>query len=755
MSLKLNLGQYVELDADGDLAKYLQPGLDNILNFDPTVVGALTSKIADVPPGSVSTNFNFSFSPSWTIAQAVGITLSVKPAASCTLSILKPGDTLFTYAMGEDGTDTPVKAAADTYYISIALQCSIALDAGAQWSSGNLGVSGSVSTNDQFRVANYYAAGPAVTLQDAIAQAFSNFVLPFHGESIQKLTAGDYVDFEFVGNLSLGFGATYGLSALSIAGVSSGEVTASAASPIGKMVVKASPSVQVAASFKLQYTHDDAFRVVAGRTATGATLYLLKKDDSRITTAEKFGITLSAGASFQTDASTVKAETQTAAQSLLGPQAGSILGGKLAAAADQAVGEINTAVNNLLQHANGQEIALSLAQSSSKENTALFIYDFDFSAGTGAYAVAMAGDYARALGMPGVTLDPRSFVEQIYVKSAGLELQVFNLLDYKDVTQYVQSTEITYAGAKTFQIRKTAGVKSISGLFGKDREADLYFIATCRQVAQSQTVSGVTVRLNAIFIDRNNAAAFRETEDTLKALGAKDAATAVQNYVKRYPKGTVQFTLDIDTALLGAIDADDYQANGKPAREPHSKDEKNYEAWVRSVVAAIGEDDTVAKTFEDNFGTYDDWLEFNRVETDQEGSTRPGDRLAIVGAKADGYPWPDGYLPNDPMSRIAVQTYILAGQSFMNFCAGIKQLLIALPGTQTAAQYGALYNAVAGLVRKETPFPTYFLKPSIVALVGLARVDLTAGTLPDPTAGGTFAVTLKAAAPTAAAARAR
>ncbi len=755
MSLKLNLGQYVELDADGDLAKYLQPGLDNILNFDPTVIGALTSKIADVPSGSVSTNFNFSFSPSWTIAQAVGITLSVKPSASCTLSILKPGDTLFTYAMGEDGTDTPVKAPADSYYISIALECSIALQAGAKWSSGNLGVSGSVSTNDQFRVANYYAVGPAVTLRDAIAQAFSSFVLPFHGESIQKLTAGDYVDFEFAGNLALGFGATYGFSGLFFGGQSKGEVTTSFASPVGKTVVKAAPSYQVGASFKLQYTHSDAFRVVAGRTAAGATLYLLKKDASQISTTESLGITLSAGASFQTDASTVRTETQTAAQSLLGPQAGSILGGKLAAAADQAVGEINTAVNKLLQKADGQKISLELTQSRSKENTALFIYDFDFSAGTGAYAVAMTGDYARALTMPGVTLDPRSFVEQIYVKSAGLELQLFNLLDYRDVTQYVQTTEITYVGAKTFQIRKTAGVKAISGLFGKDREADLYFIATCRQVAQSQSVSNVTVRLNAIFIDRNNASAFRETEATLDALGAGGAKVAVQSYVARYPKGTVQLTLDVDTALLGAIDADDYQANGKPAPEPHLKDKRNYEQFVDSAAAVIGPVDTVAQTFEDYFATYADWLEFNRVETDQEGSTRPGDRLAVVGAKADGFPWPEGYPPSDAMLRLLVQTYILAGQSFMNFCAAIKQLLIAMPGTQTAAQYDALYNAVAGMVRKETPFPTYFLKPSMVALMERAGVELTAGTLPDPTIGGTFAVTLKAAAPTAAAARAR
>ena len=743
MPIKLDLGSIgaVEVAAKGDLSKYLKPGVDSLVTLSPLVAHHPDSRIADVPPGSVSTNFSFSFAPSWKISQAVGITLSVKPTATCTLSIIQPGGTLFSYAVGEDAKDTPVKAPADSYYVGIALECSLAVDAGAKWSSGNLGVSGSISTSDQFKVANYYRVGSAVVLRDAISQAFSSFVLPFHADSIANLPAGDYVDFEFIGKLALGFGATYGFSGTFFGGRSHGEVSASFATPTGKEVISAKPSYQVGAGFKLQYTHDDAFRVVTGRTATGATLYLLRKDTSGFSTTESFGVTLSAGAKFQTDAATVKAETQKAAQGFFSGSGGSTLGNKLAAVAGDATDEINTSVNKLLAKGNGQKIALELTQSRSRENTALFVYNFDFSVGTGAYDVAMGGDYATALTMPGVTLDPQSFVEQLYTRSAGLNLQFFDLLRFQDVVTYIQKTDITYLGSRTFQIRKTAGVKSISGLFGKEREADLYFIAQCRNVAQSTAVSDVDVRLNAIFTDRNNASAFDESMRTMAAFGLANVSSSIRDYIARHPKGTVQFTLDVDTAELSAIASDDY-LNGKPPAEPHLRDKRNYEQFVQAVIAVIGPVDTVAQVFEQKFGKYEDWLAFNRAVNDPLGVNKPGDRLSQ--GNTNGQHWPPNYPPADTLDRMKVQAYILAGQEFMNFCDSLKHLIADLPGVDTDEQYEEMFQAIAGMIRNEVAFPTYFLKPSMAALMSLAGVALVAaGTMPDPNAGGTFSITLK------------
>ena len=87
----------------------------------------------------------------------------------------------------------------------------------------------------------------------------------------------------------------------------------------------------------------------------------------------------------------------------------------------------------------------------------------------------------------------------------------------------------------------------------------------------------------------------------------------------------------------------------------------------------------------------------------------------------------------------------MAAQQFMNLCAGIKGLLAALPATQTADAYTTLYQAISGMVRKESDYPTFFLKPSIAALMDLAQVRLTVdGALPDPTTVSTFDISLVA-----------
>lgn len=50
----------------------------------------------------------------------------------------------------------------------------------------------------------------------------------------------------------------------------------------------------------------------------------------------------------------------------------------------------------------------------------------------------------------------------------------------------IQKTNNTYLPHESFIIVKTADVKSISGLFGKKRESDLYFIAERKNLSSSQ-----------------------------------------------------------------------------------------------------------------------------------------------------------------------------------------------------------------------------------------------------------------------------
>jgi hypothetical protein len=98
-----------------------------------------------------------------------------------------------------------------------------------------------------------------------------------------------------------------------------------------------------------------------------------------------------------------------------------------------------------------------------------------------------------------------------------------------------------------------------------------------------------------------------------------------------------------------------------------------------------------------------------------------------------------------------VQTYILSGQAFMNFCDGVKHLASSLPDIDTDTKFQQMCDALKNMVHDQTPYPTYFLKPSMAALMSLAGVQLAIdGTVPDPTVDGDFAISLKPAAALAA-----
>ena len=752
MAIKLSFGgaDFTPL-LEGDLATFLKDNADHVLNFDPATLQVLDRPVSALAGSTYSGSFTFDTAPTWTILQKVPINITVSAGITCTISLLKPGDTLFTYYAGPDSdtlTENPVKAADGRYYLLIDLQCSLSLGASATFSSGSLGVSGNISNDDQFDLKTGSWVIGSTTLKQALTLAFSSFVLPFQASSIQGLPDGDFIDFDFVGKLQLGFGATYGFTGLFFAGLSNGEAAASFSTPVGKTVLSAAPSYSVGASFKLTYSHNDLFRIVAARTNNasfnGVTLYLLKQDASLLQTQEGFGITVSLGAKFQTDASTLQSETQAVTTRILG-SAGSLLAGKLSGAIGSAVDDVNSSVNALLATADGQNVInLQFQQSSATTNTALFVFTFDFAqSGLAGYDLAMKGDYAGAIQQAGVQVGAGSFVEQLYVRQAGFSLQLFHLPQFNDVTTFINQSQVFYQNAgRTLQIRDVIGFKSVSGIVGKDREADLYFTAQATMPSGSSSVSGVSVSLTALLVDTDNATGFRETTSFLTTLNAAPVSTAVQRYINAHPHGAISVMFKADASAFAQIPVTNYLSNGKPAPEPHVADAQNYAALVQAIKMVIGEPDQIATTFEAEFGAYADWLEFNRVKTDEEGSTNPGDRLS-EGNPASSV-WPENYGPADEDERLMVQAYIFAAQQGMNFFASLKQLAGATAATTDTNQFNALLRAISGLIRKEVPFPTYFLKPVLAAALQRAGLSIQVdGDIPDPISSNSFSVTLE------------
>jgi hypothetical protein len=268
----------------------------------------------------------------------------------------------------------------------------------------------------------------------------------------------------------------------------------------------------------------------------------------------------------------------------------------------------------------------------------------------------------------------------------------------------------------------------------------------------SSDVSGVTVRLQATLIGHDNQAAFRGTERMLNAIGQGAITASINRYLARLPHGTVRVTINADALLFAALQSNEYLAPGKPAPEPHVFDAANYEQFVEAVKVVIGTVERPAAIFDSAFGAYPGWLEFNRVKTDQEGSTRPGDRESLGNLAASN--WPSGFPPSDTGERSLVQSYIVAGQGFMNLCDGLRHLASDLPGVANKERYEAMLKSISAMVRDDIPFPTYFLQPGIVALLKLVPAQLLIdGDLPDPDTAVEFTVKLKAPAAAAGAGR--
>jgi hypothetical protein len=757
MPLKIDLGGSSALPIPGgDLITLLtNHNIDSTIQFDPKTIGSLDRQISDAAATPFTGSFTFSTSPSWTIAQTVGINLSVSAGVTCSITIQKPGDTLFSYLAGTDADslkETDVTAAADRYYVTLGLVCNLSLSAGAKWSSGSFGLSGSISNADTFTIKSGYWVPATTPLKDALAKAFAGFVLPFQAASVAGMPDGDFIDFEFVGKLQLGFGATYGFSGLFFAGLSNGEVAGTFSSRLGKAVLSAKSSYSLGAGFKANYAHTDKFRVAAVRlkntTFDGAQLYLFRQDRNDLKTTESFGITVSAGAKFQTDASTVHSEVTKVSTQVLGADAGGILGGQLGTVIGSAVDDINNSVNSLLGKADGVSVVkLELEQSSTHENTALFVFTFDFQkGGQDAYALAMKGDYAGAVAA-GAVVGTDSFTEQLYIQHAGLDFQLFHLIHFQDMTTYIQKSQVFYVdGGRTLQIRDVIGFKSVSGMVGKDREADLFFTAEAK-MPQSGSITNASVKLLVIFTDTDNAAAFRETERLLASVATGGPFDSdVASYVTAHPHGKVSVSIEAGADIFADLPVDQYLPNGKPAPEPHLNDARNYEAFTSAVRTVIGTPDQYATTFVNSFAHYGDWLAFNRVTTDQQGSTKPGDRMATPTPNVADLYWPPNYPPSDHTARSLVKNYIVAGQQFMNFCASLQSLSALTDASSGATNeaFDQLLRTVIGMVRNQIPFPTYFLKAAMAALLSRTGVKLAlVGDVPDPATADNLAFTFE------------
>ena len=267
MSLSLQLGAASELDisSDGDLGKMLHPSLSSIFHIDDLFRSAGNETLAEAPAGALQTSFTTDQEAKWTLDK-VNLTLSFKPSATGSITITKSGELLSYNQSGGADDKISITVPEGKAYVAISFSVGLSVAGGVAFSSGNFGVKGSISDSDEFDITNYKCFDAATPLASAVTQAFRTFVLPFKADGIANLNDGDYVDFEFIGKLNLGFGVYYGFSGLLLAGRSGGEIRRSFSNnALGKALFNVKPTFQATAEFSVTYDHDDTFRVVVGR----------------------------------------------------------------------------------------------------------------------------------------------------------------------------------------------------------------------------------------------------------------------------------------------------------------------------------------------------------------------------------------------------------------------------------------------------------------------------------------------------------
>ena len=94
MSLSIGVGDNtVELTPDGDLAKYLTPGLDTVFHVDQRMqelMAASNGTLANSIEGSLTAGFNTSQQVKWDLSEYANIALVFRPAFSGTIQITNP-----------------------------------------------------------------------------------------------------------------------------------------------------------------------------------------------------------------------------------------------------------------------------------------------------------------------------------------------------------------------------------------------------------------------------------------------------------------------------------------------------------------------------------------------------------------------------------------------------------------------------------------------------------------------------------------
>ncbi len=668
-TLSLKLGdQAINLTNARDLLNLADSSQGSILFkiADTSLAAHKDKPLSDLTDTELRVGLSVANDSKWKLDGGVNVNFGIEASTEGALIIRKQG-ALLRYRLGHGNQDDVevIEVPGGHAYVSVELPVSLGIEGGAKFSHGNLGINAEASKSLKFVIANHKCIPLGMTIGEALREALERFELPFKPKGVETLDDNDYLEYEFIGKLALGFGLNYGVKGIFLGGRSNGEIKRSFESPLGKAVIKARPSFQTRASFSIDYEHEDAFRVVVGRHKrpsegiNTATLFLFRMDQSKLTVQFSAGISLSAGASVKFDLELDKIINAAAKKITEGLPEGDVRDGASKAfkeglkkqenrrQLEKYVKEADERVNKLLKKLDNKKVELAVLHERLEKETSLFNYEFDFNqtpALAEGYPLAVKGQFAQAIEVDGVTLLPGSFVENEVIRRTTINFQLFDLFRFKSITEYFKKSTMVYAGQGVFRLRFVTGVKHESGRVGPTRQVEVFYTADAL-TKDSMSLEDLDVKMHFILNDHDNRKAARQTARALSMIAASSDLAPISarltEAIESDPTPHVKVSCVFDESAFKHLKSDNF-VDRKPKPLPHKEDEDNWNTFVQAVNFIHADAGFNGEGFPDLVEPFDQWSLYNRTAIDREESTKPPNRMQAGNIAVDSR-WPSSW----------------------------------------------------------------------------------------------------------------
>jgi hypothetical protein len=757
MSLNLTLGDQATSINLGDLANLqVNPSAFTLASdvFTAAVLGGPISALAgDFLQASLTAGTNQQWQK--TIDGNTSITFGVTPSATCGVIVRKAGTVFpaFTDISGDPTSTTTITVPDGKGYVSIVLSVSLDVKAQGAFTSGSLGVSAGIDANDTFELANHFLFDQSKPIRDAIVDAFGRFVLPFgpNASDFDRLAAGDMVESEFIGSLALSASLSEGFNGVLFGAFGQGGLALAKSSPLGSVLASANPTFNLGASFEVDYTHVDAFRMVVCVQPTQVELRYFKRRTDDLVTKLTASATLDPG--FNVDfTNQIPALINSASQKLVAradptlahafTQGVSQIVSAATGPLDDAVNDLNSVVPNLISKLPALAVGASATFERITQNTVFGVFDFARPVNPAAWKLAMSGNLQSALHLQGVQLGTGSFVENSLTKSTTLSFVFFGL-KAQSVQEYFKDVTMTYAGNGQFQYRLKTGIDSASDIFGHQKEADIYFLVQASLAGSD--VSNESVSLTLVRRDQNASDRSFSLGTTISLLlpgAGASIAQLLNDATRANRKLPVTLTAQFAASAFTRIQATPF-INGKPQPLANQvEDQANFSAFTKAI------DDVAAKSdnaFPDQVNNYSGvWAPVNMNLIGQKAGPPNRRQTGPLSNPVQDFSGVGAFTQNFDNSTLGRFLFFLEeARLFMNLCDDLHQLATLAGDTDSSDQFKSLVSMVTSIVHEDvTGSPREFLNAILVALVRRMGAKPDSFTAPSSSAVQSFDVSI-------------